>query len=1023
MASDILHLEDLETTTIVVSSEDIEDDLSGVDETERDHDEIIGKTTERTKATAERNPTLFIGLGGTGLKALDALKRMMKKNHTNVSPGFAFLGFDSNRQEISGLKHLEDNVEAYAVTIEDPKEYYQRYKKEKWCQFITQKKWPFRGDFGAGRYRQVSRLCLMKNFNTIDQAISNALTDISPAAEKGHRLQLDVYIVTSLCGGAGSGAFIDLAVLLKDYANQYDADLTIIGLFVTGDVYKRFKQIERDAHQRMLANTYACIRDITYLQDPGSPHVLADGEPLVFSYPKRDIEIRNELFDLVLLIEGTNAHGHPSLLSADQLSHFLASVIYFMSNTPLWEDHKAIWVNESSGFNKTKENINGTPRCFSSIGYTRFLYPEKEFINYMVGDYNEKILLSYLYEVALKVPQDKINDPVFRSIPEFLKRQAKDYVKDGFEFADLQLSFTQELNDFRFKKDTINVTMEREVSNNDWENCFAKMQTAEENYIAQINKLKTTLVNARKRVIFAFKEYVEDLPSQMLEKNIGVKYYTDFLSFVRLELDAEEKIAVEKIGRNSEILSTDKSEWQDMKKELQAAHQAHNFFWKRQICRLLPDYSKEFSEYLNGKLDEVILLEIKNAFQEFDEIINSYMSRARKVITKFDQAKKMFRKHKARNYEQLKSIAGRKETYAKHSEFSIIDLKRLEEEQQMVFKKNDPRKKAFELFGKKEGKSDSFWTFLDSRYEAKHIVGYIHDNTKDLFGKYRMSLEDMVNELKLNKKVIMTEIEQFRQKCKAQWNLIEAAPGQSPSTTFKIATPPDFANSKDSPPSTSDRQVEMLTVEYAAPPQHIRMIKIWKENYNRELKEEPSLHTIIKAAHWSDVDIFAAEESALLAFAAGMAYGFIYELSQHEKKAIAGSMKARKDSRNFLFATGNNYWMMPFYPKESKPGKKVQSADIPELVKLGIGRENAFQEFSRNPDCTAEIVRWVDDRIAGLNMQEVVDDLTDYINGPLLKLTKQKNSTLARLAENEIRVLKDYIEMIESSRSPALAVD
>ena len=111
---------------------------------------------------------------------------------------------------------------------------------------------------GAGGMRCFGRLALWSMPRSVGKDMHMAQLEerIRQAhARLGHAQDVHVYVVSSLAGGTGSGTFIDVAYLARFCINpNQDGQTRIYGLFLLPPSYHK--------NDRMLANGYACLRDL-----------------------------------------------------------------------------------------------------------------------------------------------------------------------------------------------------------------------------------------------------------------------------------------------------------------------------------------------------------------------------------------------------------------------------------------------------------------------------------------------------------------------------------------------------------------------------------------------------------------------------------------------------------------------------------------------------------------------------------------------------------------------------------------
>ena len=144
-----------------------------------------GIITDVTKSEQQGEPTIIIGLGGTGIDALKVVKKKVYEQLYPDNPGgeipeyrhIGFLAIDtddiSNDEDSTDVYSLRKN-ECLKINVEDLNtsmkyDIDKGYKEFAWLK----KKLELLGEKGAGTIRQVGRYCLFKNIDKITQKIDN----------------------------------------------------------------------------------------------------------------------------------------------------------------------------------------------------------------------------------------------------------------------------------------------------------------------------------------------------------------------------------------------------------------------------------------------------------------------------------------------------------------------------------------------------------------------------------------------------------------------------------------------------------------------------------------------------------------------------------------------------------------------------------------------------------------------------------------------------------------------------------
>lgn len=230
------------------------------------------------------SPTLVLGLGGTGKEVLLRLRRLIVERFGSLKelPCVEFLHIDTDQQQTSkeqyDLKSGDDAIykkvmfqpsETIPLTIEGGTNRYishiDKYPHiKRW--FQHRGKIAGLGDLGqgAGQIRMASRLSFFhqSNFNKIANtlnSIKSKLQDPSIAEKIAtHHLQfnpnsMEVYIITSVGGGTGSGIFLDVGFLVK----QIFGDAERVGMLFMPKLYEKYA-----GHPRIYANGYAALTEL-----------------------------------------------------------------------------------------------------------------------------------------------------------------------------------------------------------------------------------------------------------------------------------------------------------------------------------------------------------------------------------------------------------------------------------------------------------------------------------------------------------------------------------------------------------------------------------------------------------------------------------------------------------------------------------------------------------------------------------------------------------------------------------------
>ena len=294
-------------------------------------------------------PVLVIGLGGSGKLGCKMLKKYFKERYkkdlldpvTGLPPLVDILCIETDPGKEKEEKQLTlpdvDTIEAFInekdFDVIQSDDYLNRNPEIKdWLA----KPLPI-GEIegGAGQIRQAGRLAFWihrKAREKIEKRISGKLTDllsdhtIGEATRRNIQLisrTIDVYIITSICGGTGAGMLLDIAGLIKKYSRS--SKIFLIGLLP--GIFEQEIDISQSI-QRLYANAYATLKEINYFMRKNPWRV-------TYTVNERrrheNVDIAGtNLFDYLFLVSEKSPNLH--LVDRLHLSPLIADFLYYNIN-------------------------------------------------------------------------------------------------------------------------------------------------------------------------------------------------------------------------------------------------------------------------------------------------------------------------------------------------------------------------------------------------------------------------------------------------------------------------------------------------------------------------------------------------------------------------------------------------------------------------------------------------------------------------------------------------------------------
>lgn len=316
---------------------------------------IGADSTKKQEQTIELRPTLFIGVGGTGMEVLMRLRRRILNtlwggtNHrTRVEslvdfPVAQFIQFDLDTGAIVETNRAQaDDLQFPLVKFSDDEKIVETFDMDKYSRdddalekyphvkewlSLTPKKIRELGidpAKGAGQIRAVSRLYLFDKYTKLRDKIRLKLRTLKASlsherqlAELGLRMETSkfrVVVVASVAGGTGSGAFLDIGLISRWLAKSEvaHADVELMLFLPTGYADKN--------KDRTAANGYAALMELESAMMGNKGYV---GRWDAYDQP----ELHREPYQEVYLIDSGNL-AQQNTKDINDIYHMVADTLF-----------------------------------------------------------------------------------------------------------------------------------------------------------------------------------------------------------------------------------------------------------------------------------------------------------------------------------------------------------------------------------------------------------------------------------------------------------------------------------------------------------------------------------------------------------------------------------------------------------------------------------------------------------------------------------------------------------------------
>lgn len=353
--------------------------------------------------------TLVLGLGGAGRLTVTHLKRMFLDTFGGLPPCVKLLCLDTDAGQVA-LRSAESQRECRLdpdqfihLSVQDPMTFIEHSQ--------TVQKWyakPIQAGAimdGAGAVRQNGRLALFHHLQLVQQRLDkiwSALWDQRlPSLMETARTELGsatdfqllagpprVYVCGSLCGGTGSGTFLDVGILLRDR----EPDAIIQGFFLLNWLYRNMAF----AH-RVGGNAYAALTEIDYLQDVtfGAPGFV----PYQVKYGDKTVEVRKPPYNLIHLVDGMK-ENRETVDNVAAVCETVATSIFLSAGSMGLKvrsvvDNLLMFINTAA-----RKVFDGKGARYSSLGLSSLYYPAHELHRLIAARTAHELCEQALAEVA-----------------------------------------------------------------------------------------------------------------------------------------------------------------------------------------------------------------------------------------------------------------------------------------------------------------------------------------------------------------------------------------------------------------------------------------------------------------------------------------------------------------------------------------------------------------------------------------------------------------------------------------------
>ncbi len=360
-------------------------------------------------------PTLFIGLGSTGLDILEKFQELVMEHYDKPSLEiFRYIAIESRsaaevrrlewgNSDIKLLRPVITSTDSVANAIESG---HKNYLKD----WLNTKLLEIDGRSfidGASNIRMAGRLILWENWDNISMALNEAYNQITSDKNKKssevflkkhyerHKQPIDdrkpligdlpnVYIVGTLCGGTCSGMFIDIGYYIKQITGLWAKNLQNPNIAKTIGIFSIFDSATLNkAHQEGIrgqaANCWSALIEYDFLCNHHTRYQVTFPNDTKLDTNERPI-------DWLYLVSSTATDCGNNLRSnlrkaegnadIESLNHMTATILFTETIGNLLETKEAIRTDYRGKARAIHCNSNEHSPCIASCGIATIWHPK-----------------------------------------------------------------------------------------------------------------------------------------------------------------------------------------------------------------------------------------------------------------------------------------------------------------------------------------------------------------------------------------------------------------------------------------------------------------------------------------------------------------------------------------------------------------------------------------------------------------------------------------------------------------------
>lgn len=361
--------------------------------------------------------TLIIGLGGTGCAALQWINELLRELYGNIPPFIKLLALDSDMLDpVRKVRHPFPRSDFYnlfeSIRVGDIIRDYSRYPEfHPALKILEGLKLPAaiveRGCQGLSRlgrvvffetWERVIRRAVSERFRALNKnSLAAEVASLPPVGQ--HQLTAEVpvvHMIGSVCGGTGSGMFLDMAYGMKEVGEAtFNCKPEVYAHMLLPEAF----HIETvPIMEKLRAVGHTMLQQVEFLMDHRRPTV-----PVEYPRSKKQEFVSNEApFTTCFLVNGHSADGGGT---RDELVELIARAVKSMVVEPTGSVLLSDLCNKQCDALSKKDAQTHRLTCFASYGLTL-----GAFQNPMTDPRMNELTHQWLYDGISRCTRQRIAD-------------------------------------------------------------------------------------------------------------------------------------------------------------------------------------------------------------------------------------------------------------------------------------------------------------------------------------------------------------------------------------------------------------------------------------------------------------------------------------------------------------------------------------------------------------------------------------------------------------------------------------